>query len=154
MAAASPFGGYLADRWGGRNTALVGILVVAGGLLLVVPLGADWRPLDLAWRLGVVGIGTGLFAGPNQAVAMQQAPRHLLATTGAATGLARSFAFALGPALATIPWALATYTTAGMRVATALAAGAAGLAAVTSFIGWTRRASSSPELESQAEEAA
>jgi MFS family permease len=154
MATASPFGGYIADRWGGGKTALVGTLVLAGGLLLVVPLGTDWRPLDLAWRLALVGIGTGLFAGPNQAVAMQQAPRHLLATTGAATGLARSFAFALGPALATIPWAFAGYTTGGMRVAAAVAAGAAGLGAAVSIVGRTRRGAASPELETEIEDAA
>ncbi len=70
----------------------------------------------------------GLFAGANMAVAMRQAPGHLLGTTGAATGLARSLAFALRPAVVTVPWAVAGYSIAGMRTAAGLTVAAAALA--------------------------
>jgi len=108
----------------------VGTVVIATGLGLIAPLSGSWHPVDLAWRLAVVGIGLGLFAGPNMAVAMQQAPRHLLATAGAATSLARSLAFALGPVLVTIPWALAAYSEGGMHHSVTLSAGLAVLGAV------------------------
>ncbi|HEY4026432.1 MAG TPA: MFS transporter [Candidatus Dormibacteraeota bacterium] len=139
MAVASPFGGYLADRWGGHRTAAIGTLAMLAGLALMAPLGAGWHPLDLAWRLAVAGVGTGLFAGPNMTVAMALAPRHLLATTGAATGLARSLAFGLGPALATIPWTLAGSAETGVRVAVTVAAGVAALGAIASIAAWARR---------------
>ncbi|HKA51115.1 MAG TPA: MFS transporter [Candidatus Dormibacteraeota bacterium] len=129
MAVTSQFGGYVADRWGARQTTAVGTLVIATGLGLIAPLSGSWHPVDLGWRLAVVGIGLGLFAGPNMAVAMQQAPRHLLATGGAATSLARSLAFALGPVLVTIPWALAAYSEGGMRRAAILSASLAVLGA-------------------------
>jgi MFS family permease len=139
MAATSPLGGYLADRWGARRMTVLGTLVIAGGLALVAPLAGSWQPFDLGWRLAVVGVGLGLFAGPNMAAAMEQAPRHLLATAGATTSLARSLAFALGPALATIPWALSAYTAAGMREAVALGAGLAALAAFGRVLSLVRR---------------
>jgi MFS family permease len=154
MAVTGPAAGYLADRWGGRRTTTVGTLVIAAGLALVAPLGAGWHPLDLAWRLGVVGIGLGLFVGPNSAVVMQQAPRHLFATTGGAIGLARSLAFALGPAIVAIPWALAAYSQAGMRTAADLTVGAAALGAAATLLGLARRRRPAPEMEADTEEAA
>ena len=154
MAPVSPIGGYLADRWGARRTAVTGALVMVAGLVLLAPLSAGWQPFDLAWRLAIVGIGTGLFAGPNMAIAMRHAPPHLLATTGAATGLARSLAFALGPALATIPWALAAYSPAGMRASEVVAVGAASLGAVAAIVGLLWRTAGRSELEVEVEQAA
>src|SRR5262249_44282128 len=95
MSVTSQVGGYIAARWGARQMTAVGTAVIAMGLGLIAPLSGSWHPVDLGWRLAVVGIGLGLFAGPNMAAAMQQAPRHLLATAGATTSLARSLAFAL-----------------------------------------------------------
>jgi MFS family permease len=138
MAATSTLGGYLADRWGARQMTVVGTLVIATGLALAAPLAGSWRPVDLGWRLAVIGVGLGLFAGPNMAVAMQQAPRHLLATAGATTSLARSLAFALGPAVATIPWALSAYSQSGMRQAAALCAGVAALSALVKGVSAVR----------------
>lgn len=152
MAATSTLGGYLADRWGARRMTVVGTLVIAMGLALAAPLAASWRPMDLGWRLAVIGVGLGLFAGPNMAVAMQQAPRHLLATAGATTSLARSLAFALGPAVATIPWALSAYSQSGMQRAAALCAGVAALSAVVKGVGAIRgrRAPAQAAIEKRA----
>ena len=138
MAATSTLGGYLADRWGAGRMTVVGTVVIATGLALAAPLAGSWHPADLSWRLTVIGVGLGLFAGPNMAVAMQQAPRHLLATTGATTSLARSLAFALGPAVATIPWALSAYSQSGMRQAGALCAGVAALSVLVKVVGAIR----------------
>lgn len=130
--ALGPVGGMLADPAGPRRIAVTGLAVAAVGLVLVAPLGYAWGPAGLAWRLAVVGAGTGLFLGPNMTVLMSTAPSHLLATTGASANLVRQLGFALGPALATITWAASGYTPSGMRVAVGLAAGltALGLAAL------------------------
>ena len=141
MALTSSLGGYLADRWQARGMTVIGTLVIALGLVLLAPLSNAWQPLDLSWRLAVVGVGIGLFAGPNMAVAMQQAPAHLLGTAGAATSLARSLAFALGPALATVPWALSDYNLAGMREAAVVSVAAAALALTVTMGSWIRRRS-------------
>ena len=71
----------------------------------------------------MLGVGLGLFNGPNMAVAMSRASSGLVATTGATTSLVRQLGFALGPALATTTWALSTYTVAGIHGALGVAAG-------------------------------
>lgn len=81
--------GAVADRWGSRQTAVAGTVVVVAGLLLLVPLGGQWSAIDVAWRLAVLGIGLGLFNTPNMTMAMSSAPAVLLGTAGASISLAR-----------------------------------------------------------------
>ncbi|MEQ7129496.1 MFS transporter [Actinopolymorpha sp. B11F2] len=135
-----PAGGVLADCWSARGTALIGVSLFALGIVATVPLSPAWTVADLAWRLALIGAGAGLFSGPNQAVAMSAAPRMLHATTGATTSLARQLGFSLGPALATTAWAVAGYSTFGMRTAMAVATGAGCIALLTLARGaWSPR---------------
>lgn len=130
MMAFGPIGGLLADRWGTRPTAISGTAVLAVGLALLTPLDHTWAPIDIAWRLAVIGAGAGLFGPSNLTMAMSRAPRHLLGTTGATTSLARQLGIATGPALGTAIWAFAGYTTSGIRAAIALGAVLATLAVI------------------------
>nr|WP_246211278.1 MFS transporter [Phytoactinopolyspora alkaliphila] len=130
--------GVLADRWNARVISVTGVVVVTVGIALTVPLGSDWRTAELMWRLAIVGVGAGLFAGPNQAMVMALSPRHLLGTAGASTSMARQIGIALGPALATTAWALSGYQQSGMRTALALACALAALSVVALVI--SRRA--------------
>jgi DHA2 family multidrug resistance protein-like MFS transporter len=130
MAVLGPVGGALADRWGSRRMVLAGSMVMTAAMILFVPLGSGWQLPDLIWRLALLGAGMGLFAGPNQALAMSLAPPQLMATTGAATSVARSLGFALGPAVGAASWALTGYTLPGMRGGIAAGAAMAALAAV------------------------
>lgn len=114
-AVAGPVSGALSDRGGARPVATAGAAVVTAGLALLAPLGPGWAPVDVAWRLAVVGIGFGLFVTPVQALAMSGAPRQMLGTTAATTNLARQLGIALGPAIGAAAWALSAYTTSGMR---------------------------------------
>lgn len=147
-ALAGPVGGFLADRWSARHTALAGAVIVTAGVALITPLGADWTPIDLAWRLALVGIGSGLFNGPNLTAAMAATPKDLMATTGASTSLARQLGFALGPALATTIWALSSSPPIGMRMAVGLAV-AAGLLGVLALTQDRRRTSSHDDIPVQ-----
>jgi MFS family permease len=132
-------GGLLADRWGPRRLAVVGMAVLTVALALIVPLDPRWPPAAFAWRLAVAGVGAGLFAGPNQAQVMADAPPWLLGTTGGSTSLARQLGAALGPALATTVWGLSGYGAGGMRLAfglaTALALAAAAALTVHAGVG-------------------
>lgn len=119
MGLASPVGGWLGDRWGTWQTGLVGAVVLACGLVLVLPLAPDWSLFDVAWRLGVVGVGMGL-GGPLQAMIMSATPRPLVGTTAATVQLARTLGLSLGPAVATVMWALSGYTLDGMHGGLAL----------------------------------
>src|SRR3712207_4153940 len=121
MALTGPVGGFLSDWWGPRRTALLGAGLFTVGLALLVPLQDSWDLPGLAWRLFLAGCGSGLFNAPVMAVAMSNAPRRLLATTGASTSLARTMGFALGPALATLAWSISSYEAEGMRAAMAMA---------------------------------
>ncbi|MEV0403033.1 MFS transporter [Actinoallomurus sp. NPDC050550] len=118
-----PIGGFLADRWSAPGVAWTGILITTVGASLLVPLGTGRHPVDVGWRLAIVGIGTGVFAGPNFAMVMSNAPGALHGTAGAAQSLARQFGFSLGPALATTAWALSGYRPGGMHAGMAIAAG-------------------------------
>lgn len=131
MVAAGPLGGFLGDNWGTSRTSTLGAAITTLGALLLVPVTADWHPADLSWRLAVIGVGTGLFAGPSFAMLMSNAPPSLQGTAGAAQSLARQLGFSLGPALATTAWALSDYTLTGMRAAFALATTAALLSVIT-----------------------
>lgn len=138
-------GGVLTDVWHGRSIATIGAVTVTVGVLLLVPLDPAWAPGELAWRLAVAGAGAGLFAGPNQTVAMTTAPAHLLNTTGATTSVARQLGIALGPALVTASWTLPGDGITAMR----LSAGLAAALAVLSVLAMVRRAApqTSPSTE-------
>ncbi|MGG7569509.1 MFS transporter [Streptomyces sirii] len=127
MGLAGQIGGRLADRCGAWPVAATGAAVTAAGLLLLVPLGDGWSPLDVAWRLALAGAGMGLNGGPTQALVMGAAPPGRTATVGSTMQLARSLGFTLGPALATAVWGL-TGPDEGVRAGLALAATAACLA--------------------------
>ncbi|MER6024633.1 MFS transporter [Streptomyces sp. NPDC001851] len=127
MGLAGPAGGRLADRWGARPVAVAGAALTAAGLVLLVPLGDGWPPVDVAWRLALAGLGMGLNGGPTQALVMGAAPPDRTATVGSSVQLARSLGFTLGPALATAAWGLAGGDD-GVTAGLVLAAGAACIA--------------------------
>ncbi|MEU4448530.1 MFS transporter [Actinosynnema sp. NPDC050801] len=97
MALVSPIAGVVADRCGYREVALAGTAVILIGTVLLLRAGDD--PWDLAWRLAVIGIGHGLFAGPNAAVLLERTPAELMGTSGGVTTLVRTVGFSIGPAL-------------------------------------------------------
>ena len=135
MSAVGPLGGYLADRWGTRPASLLGTVWITGSLVLLLPLSAEWSSVDVAWRLGLIGIGVGLFTGPVQTALMSAAPAHLMGTAGALSGLARSLGFALGPALASAVWAYAGSGVGGMRASLYAMLAVAALAVVAAWMG-------------------
>lgn len=93
---------------------LVGAAVLACGLLLILPLDRGWSLPDVAWRLGIAGVGMGL-GGPLQAMIMSATPRPRIATTAATVQLARTLGLSLGPAAATVVWTMSGYSLDGMR---------------------------------------
>jgi MFS transporter, DHA2 family, multidrug resistance protein len=93
-------GGSLTDRYGARPFILLGSgLLLVGLLLLTLIVQAPTSALDLAWRLLLVGMGIGLFTGPNQTLLMSIGARE---TMGAASALSN-----LGSRLASVCASLA-----------------------------------------------
>jgi MFS family permease len=132
MALFGPVGGRLADRFGARGTALAGMAAVALALALLAPMSQEWTAADVVWRLALMGVGSGLVAGPLVARALGLAPDRLRGTVAASTSTVRQLGFALGPVLATVAWALSDHGPEGPRTAMvgALVVALAGLAAL------------------------
>lgn len=121
-ALAGPISGALSDRAGPRRIAVAGAVIGTGGLALLAPLAADWAVVDVAWRLGLIGFGFGLFVTPTMTLAMSIAPAEQHGLAAATTNLARMLGLSLGPALATLAWAGSGYTLSGMRAGIGTAA--------------------------------
>jgi DHA2 family multidrug resistance protein-like MFS transporter len=107
MAALSPLAGVLADRVGNRPVALAGAVLVLAGTTSLLLIGGEPGPVDVAWRLAVVGIGNGLFAGPNAAAILAATPPEQTGTASGVSSLLRTLGFALGPALGALAWTTA-----------------------------------------------
>jgi EmrB/QacA subfamily drug resistance transporter len=70
----SPISGALADRYGSRELATLGMLVTAAGLAGLMTLAVDTPYWQLAlWQL-VIGAGSGLFNSPNTSAVMGAVP--------------------------------------------------------------------------------
>jgi len=106
MALFSPLAGLVADRVGPRPVAFAGAFVTLAGTLALLQLGADARPADVAWRLALLGIGSGLFSGPVHNLVLAATPPDMTATSGGVTALFRTFGLAIGPATGALSWSL------------------------------------------------
>lgn len=114
MAVTSTPAGVLADRIGTRPVMLAGAAAVAVGSAWLLFSGP--RPLELVGPLLVMGVGHGLFAGPNTTRILDAVPRTEVGTASGVTSLIRSLGFTVGPALAALTWTLAEEGSTGLRV--------------------------------------
>jgi MFS family permease len=92
---AAPMSGWLADRFGARPFAVVGMLLAATAFvgLVLIPVNFDYRVFALLVFLN--GFGGGIFTAPNTAVIMSSVPAQ---ERGAASGVRATF-FNAGSAL-------------------------------------------------------
>ena len=136
VACAAPIAGRLSARYPAALLGSIGLAVLATGLLLLVvlpPAPTDW---DIAWRMGVCGIGFGFYQTPNNITVMTAGP---VARTGAAGGMmavARTIGWSLGSALVALIFALWQQgaTTMCLEVAAAFAAFAAVISSSRSLV--------------------
>ncbi|GAA0243889.1 MFS transporter [Saccharothrix mutabilis subsp. mutabilis] len=138
MAVFSPVAGVLADRFGAVPVAAVGAVVALVGTALLLPVDATTPTADLVWRLAVLGVGHGLFAGPNAAAILAETPPDLVGTSGGLTSLLRTLGFSAGPALGAAIGAF-TPTVVALLVVTAL-----GITASAAQLRWSHRADDLP----------
>lgn len=83
------FGGRLADRYGARLVASLGIFFQSVGIFIYSYLSTDISTMVVVIGSVVSGIGTGLFYPANNSAVMANAPREAY---GLASGLLRTFA--------------------------------------------------------------
>ena len=108
-AIASPVGGWIADRIGARVPATLGLLIQGGALLWFLRLTPQTPYQQIAFGLGLMGVGGGLFYSPNTSAAMNSAPVRRLGVASATlatlrqAGMVTSFAIALAVAAGSLP---------------------------------------------------
>ncbi len=84
IAVVGPIAGSLADRYGSRWLAPVGLAIMAFGLVQLTRIGADSTLPELIVPLVVGGLGQGLFLSPNSNSLLSATPR---AEQGQASGV-------------------------------------------------------------------
>src|SRR5205807_1702041 len=98
-------GGYLTDRYGARPFTLTGSgLVLVGVLLLSLVLVHPTSVFDLTWRLLLIGIGMGLFNGPNQTLLMSAGTKETMGAASALSNLSARLGSVFGPLMLSITW--------------------------------------------------
>ena len=117
MGVLGPLGGYLTDRYGAKPFILAGSGLLAVGLImlsLVVQHPAS--VFDLALRLLLVGMGMGLFNGPNQTLLMSVGTRETVGAASALSNLGSRLGSICGPLAVGLAWTFLASFSAQMGV--------------------------------------
>lgn len=99
MAVIAPLSGAMADRFGPRAPTVLGMAVMGAALAAVATLAQAPGALLVA-ALAAVGLGSGLYVAPNNALIMGSAPRELQGTAAATAATARNLGMTIGIAIA------------------------------------------------------
>src|SRR6266704_2910072 len=105
MSVMGPLGGYLTDHYGAKPFILTGSgLLLVGLLLLTLVAQSHTSELDLAWRLLLIGMGLGLFSGPNLTLIMSAGTRETMGAASALSNLVSRLGSVCGPLALGITW--------------------------------------------------
>jgi EmrB/QacA subfamily drug resistance transporter len=96
----APLSGVVSDRIGTRGLAFCGMAISALSLYLLSELKASSGSFDIMWRLGVFGLGSGIFQSPNNSTVMGNVPRAQLGVASGILAAMRNVGMALGIAIA------------------------------------------------------
>lgn len=94
--AMAPFSGALSDRMGTRGLACIGAALCALSLFFMSQLSASASSIDVAWRLAVFGVGSGIFQSPNHSAVMGSIPRLHFGVASAIMATTRNVGMLLG----------------------------------------------------------
>lgn len=141
----APLSGALSDRIGTRWLSFAGQVLMGLGFLFLYGLAPRPGSVDIAWRIGVVGLGIGIFQSPNNSTIMGNCPRHRLGVGSGVLATVRNVGMVLGVAISTGVFEWRHSVTAatlgptgsflsGLRAAFLVAAFLAGLGAAASSV--------------------
>jgi MFS family permease len=100
MALVAPLSGSLSDRMPAWVPSMLGMLILAVGAWLLSALGPSASMLQVAFGLGVAGLGIGLFVSPNSNALMSSAPRERQGISAGVLATARNVGMVLGVGMA------------------------------------------------------
>jgi EmrB/QacA subfamily drug resistance transporter len=95
----APMAGSLSDRFGSQVLSPLGMAIVTLALLVLSGLDTDSRPMDVVWRLALMGMGSGLFQAPNNSAIMGSVPRNRLGLASGMLATMRNIGMVLGIAI-------------------------------------------------------
>jgi Na+/melibiose symporter-like transporter len=101
LALLAPLTGWLSDRVAPRILCTIGLAVKAVALAALSGLSAGASSVDVAARLGLLGLGLGIFQTPNNNSLMSSLPRDRLGVGSSFLSIVRSLGHSAGAALAT-----------------------------------------------------
>ncbi|GBQ63182.1 transporter [Ameyamaea chiangmaiensis NBRC 103196] len=101
----SPLVGRIADRVPASVVSSCGLLVTSFGFLMLSLLPADATTLDIIWRIGIAGMGFGIFQAPNNRAMMVAAPRGRAGSASGMVSVARLMGQTLGAMLVALTFA-------------------------------------------------
>lgn len=107
VAFAAPVAGRLTSRYPASILGSIGLLVLTVGLLLLVAMPAAPADWDVAWRMGICGIGFGFFQTPNNTTLMTTGPASRAGAASGMVAVARTMGWSLGSALVALIFGMA-----------------------------------------------
>jgi len=125
----APLAGILSDRFPAGLLGGIGMAIATIALLLLAFLPAQVSQFEMAWRMGLCGVGFGLFLAPNARLIVHSAPRERAASAGGLISTTRLTGQTLG---ATLLAALLALGVGNSRIPALVAAGLALLAGICS----------------------
>jgi EmrB/QacA subfamily drug resistance transporter len=100
IAIVAPFSGALADRFGSRWLAAIGMTIACVGLISLSTLNQSSSILDIVWRLVLIGGGQALFQSPNNSALLGAAPKELQGSASGFLATGRTFGQSVSVAIA------------------------------------------------------
>lgn len=92
----APISGALSDRIGQRGLAFTGSLLCTLAAIALSSLERYASPLDVAWRLSLFGMGTGMFQSPITSAVMGSVPKFRLGIAAGVLSTTRNIGMVLG----------------------------------------------------------
>jgi EmrB/QacA subfamily drug resistance transporter len=100
MALVAPLSGSVSDRIGTRLPSVIGMGLLAAALWLLSGLTPETPAVIFVLKLGLAGLGIGIFVSPNNSALMGAAPSHRQGIAAGTLALARNVGMVIGVAFA------------------------------------------------------
>jgi EmrB/QacA subfamily drug resistance transporter len=99
MALVAPVSGWISDRTNSFLLSSLGMAIASLALFLLANLDQDATFIDIVVRMGMIGLGMGLFQSPNNSIVMGSVPKNRLGIAGGTLGMVRNLGMVTGIAI-------------------------------------------------------